>query len=336
MSDVPNHAVVDLDAFKYSAAYVGEKRSIRVTHKTEDWSEEYKSRTAFYGHWKKKAGGALSELNKTRDSPWLVEEFDIEDITVPEPIQNVLHTAKVMVDDTLKASGAQSYEMYMGKGDSFRVELSTLVKYKGERDKVVKPYHVDEVSNYLERRYKAEIITDLEADDVVNIRCFKQPNHFAIGEDKDYWGCPINYLDINRMHRGIVDCNKLGNLFIDTDKCKTVRGEGRMHLYYQVISEDSVDCYKANCHSDIEWGSKSAYNTLVDCKTDKECFEAMVHTFKHLYPEPKVITGWRGDDIEIDWLYVMQEMFNMAHMKRYTDEPLLNIKEILTRMQVKF
>lgn len=334
MSENPTHAVVDLDAFKYAAAYVGEKRSIRATHKTEDWSEEFKSRTAFYGHWKKKAGGALAELNSKRDSPWLVDEFDIEDITVPEPIQNVLHTAKVMVDDILLQSGAKTYEMYMGKGESFRVELSTLLKYKGNRENTVKPYHLDEVSNYLERRYKAELISGLEADDVVNIRCYRQPNHFAIGEDKDYWGCPVNYLDINRTHRGIVNCNKLGHLFKDSKKA--VRGEGRIHLYYQIISEDTVDNYKANCFSDVEWASVSAYNTLVDCKTDKECFEAMVATFKHLYPEPKVITGWRGDEFEIDHMYVFQEMMNMAHMKRDYEEPLLNVKEICDRMGVAY
>lgn len=332
MSEKPNHAVVDLDAFKYAAAYVGEKKSIRVVHKTEDWSEEFKSRTEFWGHWKKKAGGALAKLNESRDSPWLPEEFDVEDISVPEPIQNVLHTAKVMVDEVLKQSGAKTYEMYMGKGDSFRVELSTLLKYKGNRDDLVKPYHLDEVTQYLARRYQAEMIEGIEADDMVNIRCYRQPNHFAIGEDKDYWGCPINYYDINRTHRGIVNCNQLGKLF--KDEKKYVRGEGRMHLYYQIISEDAVDNYKANCFSDVEWGSVSAFNTLVDCKTDKECFEAMVHTFKHLYPEKKIIQGWRGDDIEIDWLYVMQEMFNMAHMKRSEDEELLNVKSILEKMGV--
>lgn len=335
MSD-PTHAVVDLDAFKYAAAYVGEKRSIRITHKTEDWSEEFKSRTAFYGHWKKKAGGWLAERNKERDSPWLVEEFDIEDIVTPEPIAHVLHTAKVMVDDALLASKADSYEMYMGKGDSWRVEASTLQKYKGERDKVVKPVHLDEVSGYLERRYNAEIITGLEADDVVNIRCFRQPNHFAMGEDKDYWGCPIKYFDINRMQRGIVDCNKLGHLFIDTDKSKTVRGEGRKHFYYQVMSEDAVDCYKASYHSDIEWGSKSAYAALMDCDTDKACLESMVEVFKHLYPEPKTVKGWRGDDILIDWMYVLNEMWTMAHMKRTYDEKPIDVRSVLDRMGVNY
>lgn len=330
----PTHAVVDLDAFKYSAAHVGQKKSIRVVHKTEDWSEEYKSRTAFYGHWKKKAGGALAELNKERDSPWLVEEFDIEDITIPEPIANVLHTAKVMVDEVLKQSGAETYEMYMGKGDSQRVEWSTLLKYKGNRDNLEKPFHLDAISDYLERRYKAEIITDREADDMCVIRAYKQPNHFVIGEDKDYWGSPVNYLDINRTHRGIVNCDKLGKLF--KDEKNIVRGEGRMHLYYQIITQDDVDNYKANCFSDKDWGSVSGFNTLVDCKTDKECFEAMVHTFKHLYPEKKVVTGWRGDEIEIDHMYVFQEMFAMAMMQRTLDDPIVNVREVCDRMGVKY
>jgi hypothetical protein len=330
---IPTHAVVDLDAFKYAAAYVGEKKSIIAHHKTEGWSEPAKSRTAFYGHWKKKAGGWLAEANKGRESPWLPDEFEIEDVSVPEPIQNVLHTAKLMVDDALFESGAQTYEMYMGKGDSFRVELSTLQKYKGDRENVVKPYHLDEVSDYLGRRYSAEIITDIEADDMCVIRAYKQANHFVLGEDKDYWGSPVNFRDLNRKHRGTVNCDKLGHLFLDAKG--DVRGEGRIHLYYQMISEDSVDCYKANYHSETEWGSKSAFKVLEGLQSDKECFQAMVDTFKMLYPEPKVVKGWRGDDIAIDWLYVMQEMMNMAKMKRTVDEPLVNVKDVLTRMGIE-
>lgn len=328
----PTHAVVDLDAFKYAAAYVGEKRTIVATHKTEGWSKPYKNRTEFYGHWKKKAGGDLKEINKGRDSPYLVEEFDIQDVQTPEPIDFVLYTAKQMVDKALIASNAKSYEAYLGEGESFRVELSTLVKYKGEREKTIKPLHLPAVTEYLKNKYKAEVIRGIEADDMINIRCYKQPNHFAIIEDKDAWGCPINVFDINRQERGIVNCNKLGHLFLD--KKGDVRGEGRMHFYWQMISEDTVDCYKANCFSDIEWGKVSAYNTLVDCKTDSECWQAMVDTFKYLYPEPKIIQGWRGEDILIDWKYIMQEQFNMAHMLRSEDEGRTDINEVIARMKV--
>lgn len=332
MSD-PNHAVIDLDLYKYSAAHVGEKKSIVATHKTEGWSLPYKSRTEFWGHWKKRAGGALAEMNMTRDSIWLPDEFDIEDIRTPEPIANVLHTAKTMVEGDLYLTGAKSYEAYLGEGDSFRVGVSTLLKYK-DRDPSAKPLALDAVTEYLQNKFKAEMIRDIEADDMCVIAAYKQPNSFCIIEDKDYWGCPVNVYDINRRERGIVNCNKLGHLFLDAKGA--VRGEGRIHFYYQVMSEDTIDNYKANCFSDVKWASKSAYHALVDCKTDKECFQAMVNTFKTLYPEPKMIVGWRGMPILIDWFYIMQEMMWMAHMKRAVDEPLLDVKDILDRMGVDY
>lgn len=329
----PTHAVLDLDKYKYSAAYVGEKRTIEVTHKTEGWSKPYKSRTEFWGHWKKKAGGALALMNKERDSIWLPDEFEIQDIQTPEPIANVLHSAKLMVEGDLYTTGAKSFEAYLGEGESFRVQVSTLLKYK-DRDYSMRPLALDAVTEYLRNKFKADVIRDIEADDMCVISAFKQPNKFIIGEDKDYWGCPVNFYDVNRRERGIVNCNKLGHLFLDEKG--NVRGEGRIHLYYQIASQDDVDVYKANCFSDVDWGSKGAYKALVNCKTDKECFQVLVDIFKMLYPEPKTIIGWRGDEILIDWFYVLQEMFWMANMKKTVDEPLVDVKAVLERLGVQY
>lgn len=296
-------------------------------------SFEFKSRTEFWGHYKKKAGGFLATMNKERTSILLPEEFDIEDVRVAEPIANVLHTAKTMVEGDLYLSGAKSFEAYLGEGDSFRVGVSTLLKYK-DRDPSAKPLALDAVTEYLHNKFKAEMVRDIEADDMCNIAAYNNPNAFTIIEDKDYWGCPVNVYDINRRERGIVNCNKLGHLFLD-NKGK-VRGEGRIHFYFQVISEDTIDNYKANCFSEVKWAAKSAYNALVGCKTDKECFQVMVDTFKMLYPEPKMVIGWRGMPILIDWFYVMQEMIWMAHMKRTVDEPLLDVRDILDRMGIVY
>lgn len=329
----PTHAVIDLDLYKYSAAFVGEKRTIEVTHKTEGWSLPFKNRTDFWGHWKKREGGRLAEINAERESPYDPDEFDIVDIQTPEPIANVLHTAKLMVEGDLSATGAKSYEAYLGKGDSFRVGVSTLLRYK-DRGHLLKPLALDAVSDYLQNKFKASIVTDIECDDAVVIAAYKRPEAFVLIEDKDFWGCPVNVYDINQRERGIVDCNKFGQLFLDS-KSK-VRGEGRMHFFWQVLSEDIVDGYAANCFSDVKWAAKSAYNALKDCKTDKEAFQVLVDCYKILYPQKKVVTGWRGIDIEIDWLYVLQENFWMAHMKRTIDEPLIDVKSVLVKMGVKF
>lgn len=326
-------AVVDLDLYKYHAAAAGEKRSVRVTHKASGRSISVNNRTEFYGDWRKKEGGILAEINAKRTSHFTWDEFDYEDVQEPEPIANVLHTAKVMVEKDLKSSGASSYLAFIGEGESFRVGISTILKYK-DRENILRPVLLDEVSEYLKKKFKASVVTGIENDDQVVIECYKRKDRFALIEDKDFWGCPINVWDRNQQERGIVDCNKYGKLFLDS-KGK-VRGEGRVFFYWQVAASDATDGYAANSASDIRWGDKSAYNALVDCKNDKEAFQKLVEIYKSLYPEPKTITGWRGDEINIDWLYCLEENFALARMLRTKDEleNRIYVKDILNKMEI--
>lgn len=330
-----DHAVVDFDMYKYKAAHVGEKKTIEVRHNTLGFVGEFKTRTEFWGHHAKKAGGRLAEMNAKRDSPLMPNEFDIRDVQTPEPIAHVLKTVRTMIEDDLEASGAKSFEGYLGQGDSFRVELSTMQKYKGQRDvegAPPKPLALEAVTEYIERKFKAQYITGIEADDMCVISAYRDPRKFIKGEDKDYWGQPVNFYDVNQRSRGIVNCDKLGHLFLD--KKGKVRGEGRIHMYFQMVSQDDVDNYKAHAFSDVKWGPKSAYDRLVGCETDQECWQVMYDIFTLLYPEPKEIIGWRQEPIIIDREYVMQEMLDMAQMKRKMNEPRLNVPNILDRMGV--
>ena len=80
----------------------------------------------------------------------------------------------------------------------------------------------------------------------------------------------------------------------------------------------------------------AAYDILRVAKNDKEAFEALVKGYKTLYPEKKTIKGWRGNDIEIDWLYMLQENFSMARMLRLSkDEPLVNVRAVCEQLGVK-
>lgn len=323
-------AVIDTDLYKYHAAAAGETRSVLVTHKTSGRSIEVDNRTAWYGDWRNKNGGKLAEINKSRTSPFTWDEFEYEDIQRPEPIENVLHTARVMVEKDIKASGVTSYKAFLGEGESFRVGKSTLLKYKDRT--AVKPLLLEEVTEYLRKKFKAEVVSGIECDDRVVMECYGKKDHFAIIEDKDFWGTPINVWDRNQQHRGIVNCNKFGHLFLD-DKGK-VRGEGRMHLYWQVASEDTTDNYKANCFSEKKWAAKGAYNALLDCKNDKEAFLKLKEIFLNLYPEPKTVRGWRGEDILIDWKYVLSECFDMARMLRFEGDNV-NPIDVMQKMGIE-
>lgn len=323
--------VYDLDSVKYAVASVGEKRSITVTHKTTGKEKEFNTRTEFWGRDRKHSGGWLAEINKDRTSPFLPEEFDIVDVQTPEPIENVLHSAKMTVERNVEASKAESVQYFIGKGESFRVERSTLLGYKQQRNSTLKPLYLDEVSDYLTSKFKAEVVTHYENDDRVVFETYKQPNKFVIALDKDTYSCPVKFFNVNRPQEGIVNCDCFGGLYLN-DK-NEVKGKGRMHLYYQICSLDDSDNYKAHCFSDVYWGQKSAYEALKDAKNDKEALIAMRDIFQKLYPEPKEVTGWRGNTILIDWMYVMNEMWDMARMHRFENDIVIGT-EVMNKMGI--
>ena len=331
-------AIIDLDFVKYAIASVGDQRTIEVTHLPSGKKKSFNTRTEFYGHHSKKAGGWLGDANKSRieqgKKSFGLDEFSIEDKQdISEPIENILHSAKMMVDTSLEKSGASGYKAFSGKGSSFRLELSTLLEYKGNRNSMVKPLQLDEVTEYLNHRYNAEVITHYEVDDIVTMETYKDKNAFILGVDKDYYGAGTRFFNVNKPEEGIIDCSGFGKLWED-DK-KKIRGYGRLFKYFQVLSQDTSDNYAANCFSEKKWADKSAYKALKDCKDDTEAFIALRDSFQLLYPEPKIVTGWRGDEIEIDWLYVMQECFNMAHMLRFKDD-FINVKITMLKLGVDY
>lgn len=341
-------AVIDFDMIAFHCSAACEKRSVHIVHEPTGKEWTVKNRTEFFGYWSRKGEDAkciLYKENQERDEPYLVDDFICTDIQDPEPIKNLYRTITENLNTTLQLAKADSYMGYIGKGKSQRLAQSTLKEYKGNRGASLIPVHLQQAKLYIEKKLGGEVVTDKEADDYVVMACYDKENRtsrkdrFCIIEDKDYWGCPIQVFDVNQMQRGIVDCNQFGKLYIQkktnedgkvTDK---VRGEGRLFFYWQVLYGDDIDNYKANCFSDKRWGEKSAYNALVDCKNDKEAFKVIVEQYKKMYPEPKDITGWRGDTINIDWFYVMSEMFTMARMLRFHDD-IVDLKDILVKYKL--
>lgn len=322
----------DLDCVKYAVSSVGEKREVRVIHRSSGREIIVPTRTDWYGHWKKKEGGKLAEINKGRDSPFTWDEFDYEDIqTQKEPIANVLHSAKMKVEGAIKASGARDCKFYIGSGESFRVERSTLLEYKGNRKDQLKPLLIDEVTEYLSRKYKAEVVKGYEVDDVVVMNSYGKSDHFIIGEDKDFYGTGSNFFNLNKQEEGIVDTRGFGSLWLDEGG--KVRGKGMIFKLLQACSEDNSDNYSANCYSKVRWGEKSAFNALSKAKNPAEAFKIAKDIFKKLYPEKEKVIGWRGDEIEIDWLYVFQECLDMCHLHRWEGD-FIPLEEVLNKLNI--
>lgn len=322
--------VWDFDYIKYTIGSIAEKRSILVTNiKTGD-QESFDNRTQFYGHWSKKNTGWLAEHNKNRIKKLTVDDFTIEDVQTPLPLSVAINAVDNHINGVLEKLDAKNYYGYIGKGDSWRVEASTILKYKGSREGTLKPLHLPSIEKHLVNKHGAEYITYFEADDKVVMDCTENPELILVGVDKDYRGCALTLFNPDKMGEP-EKIKGFGKLYIGSDK--KVRGEGRIFLYHQILSEDSSDCYAANSASDVKWGEKSSYAVLSKCSDDKQALQGMVEAYKKLYPEPKTITGWRGDTFEIDWFYVMNENFQMAHMLR-NETDFIDTMKLLTKLGI--
>lgn len=344
--------VFDYDPIIYECGFIGETRHVKIVHRESGDEYEFPNRTAFYGHWKKKAGGWLAEFNagRSEEKKRSADEFDYIDVQVPQPISQSISTMKSIIQGLKEVTEAKSYYGYSGKGKSFREDISTILKYKGNRDNALRPVHLEELKEYLIKHHACKLVQGIEADDACSIDLYTAYQKWKKSKndkdklilayvDKDYLQCTGHLYNTNKQD-GIDTYDGFGWLEIverTTESGKPVRevkGRGRMWLYQQVLDGDSADNYFANSATDMKWGEMSAYNLLKDAKNDKEAFEGLVKGYKTLYPSPKKIKGWRGDEVEIDWLYVLQENFNMAFMLRKPDDKI-DVKAVLEKLEVE-
>ena len=202
-------AVIDMDYVKYGAASVGEKRTIKAYHPVTGDSWEAANRTELYGHWQKKDKGILAEHNRKNGTDYKADELVIIDIQTPEPIANVLHTAKSMIESALYQLKTNKHICYIGIGESFRVERSTLIRYKGNRTGMLKPLALDEVTQYLTKKFSAIEVSSIEADDAVVIGAYRDKSKTVVAVDKDYLGTDVLLFNPNKPEQGVIDCSEL-------------------------------------------------------------------------------------------------------------------------------
>ena len=333
--------ILDADFLCFTVATVFQEKWIEATHPTLG-TKKFKNITELWGDWRKKQGGWLAEYNSSHFSDIKAEEFIIVECQSPLCLNAAKKSLDTRLQGLLEETGASSYKGFVGRGESFRSSVATLIEYKGSRKNALRPVHLTDLKQYMVDKHNCEWVESIECDDAVTSTGYAAYQKWKVTkkdsdkgiivfEDKD-----LVQVDSWQYHVGQ---NKepmlrvgLGEIFRDS-KGK-VRGWGRKHLFWQIMTSDTSDDYSANCFSDVKWGDVKGYDLLVECKTDKECFEALVRGFKLLYPEPKVVKGWRGEDIEIDWLYCLSECFNLAKMLRTRDEGLTNVRKVLDNLGV--
>ena len=303
--------IFDADHLVFVAAAAFEDRCVELTHKETGEKRLFKHKTKAAEHVD-------------------LSDYTIEDIQTAGDKTQAFALIKQMIKKAQVATGIDEYECILGGQPSWRIERSTLLRYKGNRVGGYRPLLLQDCRNYLISHHPTEVVASaLEADDVCVMKAYGTDNVIT-GCDKDYRGTPVRYFDMNHPNDGILDCRCLGGLML---KGGRLSGKGRKFFYAQILIGDVADNYKPSCATKAKFGDVGAYKLLSPLKTDEECWQAIVDMYQKWYPEPLIVEGWRGDQFEIDWLYVLEEMVDLAHMVRFDGDRLV-VKDVLQKMGV--
>lgn len=242
--------LIDADSIAYRAAAAAEKRVWYVFPNVDFGVDPL---TSFQY---KKDATQWADDNKIEDPQFkLVKE--------PEPIVNALHNAKEILNSILDEYAGCEYQLYLSSSENFRDALATIKPYKGNRDNLEKPYHLQAVRDYLLVNYGAEICEGYEADDAVSMAAYSDSSTVIVSIDKDLNNTPGTHYD-----------------WVKEEEYEVDEEEAEYHFYFQMLAGDTVD----NIAGVPRIGKKTAEKILKESKNFK-CTVGLKYAIAYDDPE---------------------------------------------------
>lgn len=203
-----------------------------------------------------------------------------------EPLENVLHTVKVVIAGITDRFDAKRTEIFLTGKENFRDKIATLKPYKGNRLDKPKPQYYSEIRDYLIRVHGATVVNFQEADDAIGIRQMEERGKSVIVSiDKD--------LDmIPGWHYKFTN----GDLYY-VDKLTAAR-----HFFKQVLTGDVTD----NIPGIKGMGPRTAEKLLANKQDPEGWFDVVVTEYKKAYKD--------------QWQSALDEMMQLLWIRRKHNE----------------
>ena len=232
---MPN-AYVDADTFKWRYAAAAEYDMYRLTDGTE-------LRT------------------KTKAKEYLVANPDVfvESMEgILDPLENVLHSVKLAMEEIQRVCKCEQPAVYIGKGLTFRNTAYNL--YKFDRSDREHPVHYEGVKTYLEEIWNAETITGIEADDALAIAITEDRDGIICSQDKDLLQVPGKHFN-----------------FVTGEKTTISGKEADFNLFSQILTGDTTDGIPG-----IKGiGPAKAKKILDGCKSGKQLYDLTKDSYEN-------------------------------------------------------
>lgn len=322
MADKPKLVCIDGDILSFKASSVNQKRFVTAVHKETAESLEFDTLTKFR-EW---AGDSK-------------DEYEVTPGQKAGPLQNAFHVLNHMIENIVKACEAESYHIVVSGDTNFRLDLPLPTRYKDSRKDAMKPLQLKDCKQYLIHSHAAEVSEGVEADDV--LVAYMTAGSTQASTDKDAYHGPGWLYNFDTMEAPeyisgfgalqlIVKENAKGQ------KTKTIKGKGRVWLYYQMLFGDPVDAYKPCELAKVQFGEVGAYELLKDCKDDKEALEVVAKQYQLWYPEPITYKAWNGE-VQKDktWLDIFQMYADCAFMRRWEGDRF-DVRKVLARQRIEY
>ena len=140
------------------------------------------------------------------------------------PLSHSLSNTRHLLEKIIGHRQCSSYDIFIGGQDNYRKLLYK--DYKATRDPVAKPIHEEQMRDYLQRKWNAQVVDGQEVDDEIGIR---------LTEDIDNNVCVTIDKDLDNVPGWHYNYDKEDGLYYIADD------EAIWTFYCQVLSGDSTD-----------------------------------------------------------------------------------------------
>lgn len=155
--------LIDGDTIAYSAGFSSQTKTYHI-HELNDEGTTIKDESLMAFKTSKEADIWLEE-NKGN-------YIKVSSIEIEDERKAIYITKKLLekIKDVLKLNEAR---IFLSDDHTFRHQIAESLPYKGNRNKLHKPYYLDLIKQYLKVVHRGEIWDSLEADDAISISSYR-------------------------------------------------------------------------------------------------------------------------------------------------------------------
>lgn len=246
--------LVDGDVLKYRCGFAAQKKSYLVyMDGTHVPVQEFKNKKA-----------AVAWTNARPQYTWTIEPH----LNV-EPVQNALMMVRISIQAAVDRCGSGRTEVYLSGEHNYRKDMHP--EYKANRKDAEKPIHFDAIHNYLIRKWKACVVEDIEADDVLGIEQWAEWEFQKGPMMKECFRTCIATID-----------KDLDNIpgwhynFMSMERYWVTDDEAMLNYYRQILVGDDID----NIKGLWKVGKVTAKKILPEILSEKEMWCIVVEEYE--------------------------------------------------------